>query len=204
MNDIYEDSYFGEKIDDLTWEYHGINEFNVIADLSRQLRSFLKYKEQVVKFRFRSSSKPPVKWDEIQFMKDKNKLYDVASEFIHILKEIKKEANSITQGIKYCKMNPNCTSLRHLIEVMKKLYILIHKYSEQELCDYPYLLKLVVSLAREVCSVKKCLDLDIKEFLLELELGYEGLEAEMEGMLSKQTIQEKLNSDKVLEERLRS
>ena len=204
MNDIYNDPYLDDETDDLNWEYQKIDEFNAVTDLSRQLRSFLKFKEQVIKYRFRSSFTPPVNLNVPQFIKDKNKLHETATKFIHLFKEIKNYTESVEQGIQYHMMNPNSSLLRQLIEVMKNLFILIHKFSEQELHDHPRLLKLLVSLVREACIVKKYLDLDNKEFLLELKLGYEGLEEEMEEMLSQRDHQESLSERKQLEERLRS
>jgi hypothetical protein len=175
-----------------------------VKDLSRQLRSFLKFKEQVVKYRFRSSFTPPVNRDIPKFTKDENALYEIASKFIKILKQIKKDAESIAQGIQNHAMNPNSSLLCQLIDVMKKLFILIHKFSEQELYDHSQLLKFIVSLAREAYLVNKYLDLETKEFLLELELGYEELEEDMEEMLSQRDQLKYKNAKKQLEERLRS
>jgi hypothetical protein len=204
MNDRYENSYLNEETDDLIWENQRIDEFNEIKDYSRQLRSFLKYKEQVVKYRFRSSFTLPVHRDLPQLRKDKDTLHDIASKFINIIQQIKKNAESIKQGIQNLIMNPNSSTLRQLIEVMTELFILIHKFSEQELNDHPHLLKLVISLAREAYLVKRCLHLDIEEFLLELELSYEGLENEMEEMLSLRDHKNYADVGKQLGERLRS
>jgi hypothetical protein len=204
MNEIYDDSYLDDETDDLIWKYQGIDEFTAVKDLSRQLRSFLKFKEQVVKYRFRSSFTPPVNRDIPKFTKDENALYEIASKFIKILKQIKKDAESIAQGIQNHAMNPNSSLLCQLIDVMKKLFILIHKFSEQELYDHSQLLKFIVSLAREAYLVNKYLDLETKEFLLELELGYEELEEDMEEMLSQRDQLKYKNAKKQLEERLRS
>ncbi len=204
MNIIYDDSYSDEENEDVTWRFQKIDAFKEIEDFSRQIRSLLNYKEQIVKYRFRNSFTLPVHRDLTQLLKDKDSLRGVALKFINILREIKKNAESIEHGIQNHTMNPNSSILRQLIEVMTKLFILIHKFSEQELHDYPHLLKLVISLAREAYLVKKFLDLDIEEFLLELELSYEGLEDEMEEMLSLRDHIKHAHVQKQLEERLSS
>jgi hypothetical protein len=203
MSDNYDNSYLDDKNDDLIWEHQTIDEFNAITEFSRQLRSFLKYKEQVIRYRFRSMVTPSVNHDTFKFTKDKKELHEAVANFIHILKEIKKDADSLEQGIQYHAITPNSSLIHQLIEVTETLIILIHKFSEQEIHDHPHLLKLLVSMARETCTLKKHLNLDIEEFLSELELDYEELEEELDEMLSQRDNQESKPVKKQLEEKLR-
>lgn len=204
MNEIYDDSYMEEDLEDLQWKYLEVEGLNTITELSRQLRTFLKFKEQIIKHRFRSSFTPTVNRDVTKFMKAKKDLREIASNFIQILKEIRKDADSVEQGIQYHVMNLNNPSLSQLIEVTKRLFLLIHHFSEQEIHDHLRILKLLISLAGEACMVKKCLDIDLEVFYVELEFCYEELEDELEEMIHQKNTQDKTPSKKVLEERLRS
>jgi len=204
MNEGYDDSYIEEDLDDLRWKYFEVEGLNTITELSRQLRSFLKFKEQIIKHRFRSSLTPPANHDIVKFIEDKKFLYEIASRFVQLLKEVKKDADSVEQGIQYHALNPNNSSLRQLIEITKKLLLLIHNFSEQELYNHLSLLKLLISLAREACLVKKCLDIDLEVFYVELELSYEELGEELEEIIDQQNKQDRTPSKKVLEEMLRS
>jgi hypothetical protein len=190
--------------EEIIWNDIEMKEMNTIMELSRQLRTFLKYKEKVIKLRFRSSFTSSVTNDVTKFMKKIEKLYDIAHKFIEILKSVTKYADSIEQGIQYQILNPHKSSILQLIDILKKLSTLIHYFSEYELHDHLDSLKLIIKLAREVCKVKKYLDFDLEEFYTELELNYEGLEEELEDLISNKAPKETVQVKKRLTERVRS
>ena len=201
-SDYLDDFYLEDEIDYSISQHQKIDYFNAITELSRQLRSFLRYKEQVINYRFRSTFTPSTDHGTLKFIKDKNCLQEVASNFINILKEIKRNSSSIELGIYYLAKIPDNPLFRQLIVITTKLFIVIHKFSEQDLHDYPHLLKFLVSLAREASALKKCLDLEIEEFFSELELGYEKLGEELDEMLSQLDHRETMPRKKQLEEKL--
>ena len=189
--------------EEIMWNDIEMKEMNTIMELSRQLRTFLKYKEDIIKLRFRSSFTPSVNNDETKFMKKIEKLYDIAHKFIEILKNVTKYADSIEQGIQYQILNPHKSSILQLIDILKKLSPLIHYFSEHKLQDHLDSLKLIIKLAREVCKVKRYLDFDLEEFYAELELNYERLEEELEDLISKKAPKEMVQAKKILKEKVR-
>jgi hypothetical protein len=202
MSDFYDYFDIGEGIEDIQWKWFEKECINTITELSRQLRTFFKFKEQLIICRFRSSFIPAVNRDLSKFRKKKKELQDKAPENIQILKHIKKQAQSVEQGIRQYSMRTESTLLHQLIEITRKLFVLIHYFSEQELHDHARLLKLVVKLVREACLVKKSLDFDLGEFYAELELNYEMLEEELEEMLFEKVSQDRIRKEKTLEERV--
>lgn len=204
MGDYYDDSFVEEGLDELFYKWHEVEGVNTIKELSRQLRMFLNYKAEVVKYRYQSSLTPPVHRDVAAFNRNKQDLYSVASRFIHELKKVKDKAQSLEQGIQHHAMRLDSTSLIQLIEITRNIFVIIHSFSEKELHEHPDLLRFVVKLARETSVVKKCLDIPLSEFYAELELNYEGLEQELEELLPKKVSREIKMKTKELEERLTS
>ena len=200
MSEFYDNAFMEEET---MWKDIEMKEVNTIMELSRQLRTFLKYKEKIIKIRFISSFTPPINNDVTKFRKEIKKLYDHAYKFIEILKNITKFADSIEQGIQYQRLNPDKSSILQLIAILKKLSTLIHYFSEHKLFDQLDSLKLIIKLAKEVYNVKRYLDFDLEEFYAELELNYEGLEEELEDLISKKAPTEKVRAKKVLAERVR-
>ena len=202
MADYYDDPY----LDDESYENFDVwyETGNKIRELSRQLRTFLKYKSDVIKHRFCSPFTLPVNRDHSTFLRQKQELHDTAFKFIHILKDIKKNAQSLEQEIQVLAMRFDSTSLKQLIESSNKVFLLIHSFSEQDLHDHPELLHFIVKLAREASVVKKCLDFPLNEFYAELELNYEGLDYELEDLVPEKYSREKLNRKEAIKERVRS
>ncbi|MEJ2293996.1 MAG: hypothetical protein P8Y23_04440 [Candidatus Lokiarchaeota archaeon] len=201
-SDYLDDFYLEDEIDDSISQHQKMDYFNAITELSRHLRSFLRYKEQVINYRFRSTFTLYTDHGTLKYTKDKNCLQEAATNFINILKEIKKKSSSIELEIYYLAKIPDNPLFRQLIIITNKLFILIHKFSEQDLRDHPHLLKLLVSSAREASALKKCLDLEVEEFFSELELGYEKLGEELDEMLSQLDHRETMPGKKQLEEKL--
>ena len=183
MVDYYDDSYVEDREDEIFCKWFEVDGVNTIKELSRQLRTFLRYKEEVIKNRYRSSLSQSLNRDISLFLNQKQKLYIFSSNYINSLKKVKEKAQSIEQGIQYFAMRIKNTPLHQLIEITHKLLVLIHQFSEENLHDHPDLLQFIVKLAREVCVVKKCLDIPLSEFYAELELNYGSLEIELEELL---------------------
>ena len=73
--------------------------------------------------------------------------------------------------------------------------------SEESLHDHPKFLKFNITLAKNICLVKKCLYAQFNEFFEELEINYDNLEGELEDLIGTTTFK-KEQPKKQLEERL--
>jgi hypothetical protein len=202
MNEFYEDPYLEDNIDDFSWKYFEIEAVNTISELSRQLRTYLKYKEQIIKNRFQSSFIPHENQYDLKFIRNKKELQDLAFEFIQILKKIKKDGNSVEQRIYHNLVNINGITTRHLIGITRKMFDLIHYFSEQELYNKLDFLRFIFKLAQEALAVKKCLDHDLEDFYAELKICYEALVEELECILTqkvpiKKDFQKKMSEDRI-------
>ena len=65
--------------------------------------------------------------------------------------------------------------------------MLLHYFSEESLHDHPKFLKFNITLAKNICLVKKCLHAQFNEFFEELEINYDNLEGELEDLIGTTT-----------------
>ena len=93
--------------------------------------------------------------------------------------------------------------MNELSRISRKLSILLHYFSEEDLHGHPKFLKFSVVLAQHLCLVKKCLNAQFSEFFEELEINYNNLEEEIEELIEITPVQ-KQPPKKQHEERLTS
>jgi hypothetical protein len=203
MVDYYDDPYLEDDLDEMFNNWYEVEVESTIKELSRQLRTFLNYKAEVIRYRFRSSLTPPHNREDSAFFTQKQELYSFASKFIQTLKQIKNNAQSLEVGIQNLAMGFEDTRLKQLITITRKLFILIHQFSEENIGDHPRLLHFIVKLAREACVVKMCLNLSLGEYYEELELNYECLEDELEDLVPEKYSREKSNRKEAIKEPVR-
>jgi hypothetical protein len=120
-----------------------------------------------------------------------------------MLKKLKKNAQTLEQGIRSLFFSNNKIQLKNLSEITEKLFMLLHYFSEESFHDHPKFLKFNVILAKNICLVKKCLYAQYSEFFEELEINYNNLEGELEDLIGITPV-EKEQSKKQLEEKLTS
>lgn len=204
MIDIIEEQYIESDYEEIFNDWYEIEGVRKIKELSRQLRTFFNYKTEVIRYRFRSSANPAEGFTINKFLYRKQKIESLSEEFINILKMIKKEKQTIEQGISSLLFETNKKRFRELKEVTENLSILIHYFSEEDIYNYPRFLKFILVLAKNTCLVKMCLYTQFREFYRELEMSYHNLEGELEFLLEKTRNVNIRNPKKQLEERLTS
>ena len=202
MTYYIEDPYFDLDIEEFN-ECYEIEGVRKIKELSRQLRTFFNYKAKVIRFRFRSNLFPTENVTNAKFFTQKQIIESTSLKFIALLKTIKKNSHTLEQGIRSLYFEDDRTQINDLLEIIEKLFILIHNFSEENIHNHPKFLKFIVILTQNICLVKKCLYAQFSEFYEELEINYMNLEEELEGLIEKTPI-EKEHSKKQLEERLTS
>jgi len=195
----YVESEYEEIFNDL-YEIEGTRK---IQELSRQLRTFFNYKAEVIRYRFRSNPFPAKNCANTKFFSQKQKIESFTYEYITKLKKLKKNTQTLEQGIQSLFFGNKIRQLKNLFEITEKLFILLHYFSEESLYNHPKLLKFNVTLAKNICLVKKCLYAKSSEFFEELEINYSNLEEELEDLIGTTPV-EKEQSKKQLEMRLTS
>ena len=203
MSYYIEEPYIESEYDDIFNDWYEIEGVRKIKELSRQLRTFFNYKTEVIRYRFRSSPIIVENYTNTKFFSQKQKIESITYEYITMLKKLKKNAQTLEQGIRSLFFGNNKIQLKNLSEITEKLFMLLHYFSEESLHDHPKFLKFNVILAKNICLVKKCLYAQYSEFFEELEINYNNLEGELEDLIGITPV-EKEQSKKQLEERLTS
>ena len=198
----YNDPYFEEELEQFN-EWYKIEGINKIKELSRQLRTLFNYKSEVVKFRYHSTLSPTINNTSTTFLARKQKTEISTLEFIKLLKKIKENAQTLEQGISNLFLD-NTAQLKKLSKISELLFILTHKFSEDNLYRHPNFLKFIVKLANHLCLVKKSLYTQFSEFYDELGKSYKNLEEELTQLTPNQVSFQEVIKEKILEERLMS
>ena len=203
MTHYIEDSDFRSEYDDFFNDIYEIEGVRKIKELSRQLRTFFRYKTEVIRYRFRSIPNFAEKDANTKYYSQKQEIESLTREFISLLKKFKKNGQTLEQGIQALFFDNNKTPLNKLSEITEKLSTLLHYFSEESLHVHPKFLKFNVTLAQHLCVVKKYLNARFYEFFEELKINYNNLEAELEDLIEVTPIK-KTQSKKQLEEKLTS
>ena len=203
MTYYIKDSYIGSEYDDIFKDWYEIEGARKIKELSRQLRTFFNYKTEVIRYRFQSSPNLAENETNTKYYSRKQEIESLTHIFIIMLKKLKKNGQTLEQGIQSLFFDNNKTPLNKISEITKKLSTLLHYFSEESLHNHPKFLKFNVILAQSICLVKKCVFAQFSEFFEELEINYNNLEVELEDLIEVTPIK-KEQSKKQLEERLTS
>jgi len=203
MTNYIEDSYIGSEYYDIFNEWYEIEGARKIKELSRQLRTFFNYKTEVIRYRFRSTPNLAENDTNTKFLSRKQEIESLTREFIILLKKLKKNGQTLEQGIQSLFFDNNKTPLNKLSEITEKLSMLLPYFSVESFYTHPKFLKFSVTLAQHLCLVKKCLNAQFSEFFEELEINYNNLEEELEDLIEVTPIK-KQKLKKQLEERLTS
>jgi len=107
----------------------------------------------------------------------------LSDEFIKSLKKLKKTTQTIEEGIRSLFLGNDITPIKNFSEITERLSMFLHYFSEENIHHHPRFLKFITVLAREICSVKQCLNAQFSEFYRELEMNYYDLGEEFEILL---------------------
>lgn len=188
--------YLDTEVDDDFLECYETKGVRRITELSRQVRTMLNYKTNIIRCRFRSNSINQCKLQDIKFHETKNKFETVALQFIKLLNKIKrdngrdldKEIQVLLYRASTEQESTSLSLLKQLKDLVFQLFMKIHYFSEQNLYDHPYFLNLLIKVARETCNSYKNMDHAFSEFYAELGQNYNNLEKDIESLVAEKDV----------------
>jgi hypothetical protein len=186
MTNFIEENHIHSDYEDIFNNWYEIEGKEKIQELSRQLRTLLNYKGEIIRYRFCPDPLLIKTHDNTDFFGHRQKIESLAEDFITLFKNIKKSNLIIEEAIHSLFFNNNKAMLRKLLTITDKIFILIHYFSEQSIFNRPKFLKFIIILAQKTSLVRKSLNIQFSRFYEELEKDYIVLEKEMGFLLEKE------------------
>jgi len=158
-----DNSDLGLEVDEILLGWYEAEGVRKITELSRQVRSLLNLKTNMIRYRFRSNSNISAKLQDIKFYKNKKQFESLALRFIKLLNKINRiSRRALEEEIQILlyqitiKQNQISKSLmKELTDLTFQIFMKIHYFSEQDLYDHPLFLKSLIQLAIEACKACK-------------------------------------------------
>ncbi len=209
MNFNFNSQYIEFDSEDIPYSIYEIEGVSKITELSRQLRTFLNYKAATIHYRFQPKTVSCCYQTKKSISEIEVKLKKITSKFINLLIQIK--GNSVSYEIELKKKilgllvnEDNKNQIKDLRNLTKKLFMIIHLLSEQEIYIYPLLLKFILNLSQEACIVYKILNKWASGYYDELRLNYAQLFNELKELIqTNQTYKNYKKEHRDLEVRLK-
>jgi len=209
MNFNFESPYIEYDSDDIPYSFYETYGLNKIKELSRQLQTFLNYKAATIQYRFRPKKTPCFDRVDIRYKEIEVNFKHLASKFIKLLSQIRGNGISYEVELKRIMNNFNLDDkrkefLRDLKCLTNDLFTSIHILSEQEIHLHPKLMKFIVNLTREACTVCKILNNWSSSFYDELRINYVQLHNELITLIPELQSENKIvKKHRILEEALK-
>lgn len=187
--DDYEDyiTFFEQGDNDYFFDWYLLEGSESLIELSRQFRTFFNYKYIIIRSKFSKLTKSTKIANDNKIISCKNNIFNLSAQLINLLNEIGVENGNIIEKIQILEQKVGRLPTKPDILLLKKLKILaeeiwknLHIISELELYHHPKLLKIAISIANIVSSVKGAYNLKLLDFFIELRRNYLQLEKEIE------------------------
>lgn len=187
--DDHEDyiTIFEQSDNDYFSDWYSLEGNESLNELSRQFRTFFNYKYLIIRSKFSKINKSTKLTNNDKIFSCKSKMFNLSSQLINLLNEIGVENGNIVEKIQILKQKVGRFPIKPDILLLKKIKILteeiwayLHIISELELYNHPKLLKIAISIANIVSSVKGAYNLILLDFFIELRRNYLQLEKEIE------------------------
>jgi len=186
-----DNSDLGLEVDEILLGWYEAEGVRKITELSRQVRSLLNLKTNMIRYRFRSNSNISAKLQDIKFYKNKKQFESLALRFIKLLNKINRiSRRALEEEIQILlyqitiKQNQISKSLmKELTDLTFQIFMKIHYFSEQDLYDHPLFLKSLIQLAIEACKACKNMNHTFSEFYGELGENYHNLEKDLTSLV---------------------
>ena len=211
--DDHEDyiTFFEPGDNDYFSDWYSLEGNESLIELSRQFRTFFNYKYLIIRSKFSKINKSTKITNDNKIFSCKSSILNLSSQLINLLNEIGVENGNIIDKIQILQQNIGIIPVEHDILILKKIKILaeeiwenLHIISELELFYHPKLLKIAMSIANIVSSVKGAYNLILLDFFIELRRNYLQLEKEIEIPNSYSIDSEKYNEKREMRIKVRT
>lgn len=171
-------------------DWYSLEGSNRIFELSRQLRSFLNYKCEIMRIRFSKSNR-----SELIDMKNPIKIrerdlallfsqYSTLLEKIGIVDgKIAEKIIELIEKVKYKSLEIDIKHFKEIKTLSKKIWNVLHILSELELHRHPRLLNVIIQIASLLCGSESVYFSPFSDFYHELKLNYLQLEGEISNLI---------------------
>lgn len=205
-----DNSYLDIEVDDTVLGWYETEGVRKITELSRQVRTLINFKTNIIQYRFRSNSNKLLKTQEIKFHDNKRQFESLALRFIRLLNKIKgisiraveEEIQILFYQVTTKKDQKSLSLLKELEDLTYQLFMKIHYCSEQPLYDHPHFLKSLIQIAIEACKTRKNMNHAYSEFYAELGVNYHNLEEKLTSIIPENMIKKEKRKIKQLNEDL--
>lgn len=200
INDYY--PYMDSEFDDNFLNWYELEGVSKISELSRQIRSLLKYKSATIRYFYSTTNNTSTKTLDSKFFENKKEFELKGLQLIKNINKIKNLTGILEEGIQIIQSNAlgnNKNTRAYLIELKKiieELFIKIHFFSEQDIHKFPRFFMVIIRIAKEVYNVQKYLNREFSEFYQELEENYSDLEKELTVMMQREIVTNVINNNK--------
>lgn len=180
-------TFFEQGENDDFSDWYSLEGSESLFELSRQFRTFFNYKYLIIRSKFSEINKSTKISNNNKIFSCKNSIFNLSSQLINLLNEIGVENGNIIEKIQILQQKVGRVPTKPDIFLLKKIKFLaeeiwenLHIISELELHYHPKLLKIAISIANIVSSVKGPYNLILLDFFIELRRNYLQLEKEIE------------------------
>ena len=205
-----DNSDLGLEVDDILLGWYETEGVRKITELSRQVRSLLNLKTNMIRYRFRSNFNISAKLQDIKFYENKKQFESLALRFIKLLnkingisrRDIEEEIQILLYQITIKQNQISKSLLKELKDLTFQIFMKIHYFSEQDLYDHPLFLKFLIQLAIEACKTRKSMNHAFSEFYAELGENYHNLEKDLTSIVLEKRIKKVKREMKHLSEEM--
>lgn len=205
-----DNSYLDIEVDKLVLGLYETEGERKITELSRQVRSLLSLKTNMIRYRFRSNSNISTKLQDIKFYENKKQFESLALRFIKLLnkingistRDLEEEIQILFYQVTIKRNHLSISLLKELEDLTFQVFMKIHYFSEQDLYDHPSFLKTLIQIAIEACKTRKNMNFAFSEFYAELGENYHNLEKELISIVPEKVIKKEKRKIKLLSEEL--
>jgi len=210
--DDHEDyiTFFEQSSNDYFFDWYSLEGSESLIELSRQFRTFFNYKYLIIRSKFLKINKSTKIANDDKIISCKNNIFNLSSQLINLLNEIGVENGNIIEKIQILEQKvgrlptkPNTLLLKKIKILGEEIWENLHIISELELYYHPELLKIAISVANIVSSVKGAYNLILLDFFIELRRNYLQLEKEIEILNSYSIDSEKYNEKREMRSKVR-
>jgi len=195
INNNFDDSFLNHFFLDYNEDRYFIDWCNLegsekISELSRQLRSYLNYKCNIIRLRYSEMNRSVSAPKRTPVLKLEGDLSSLFTRLVMLMNSIVIEDKTISEKLKILLKNvvekPNdffINLLKEIKNLSTDIWKRLHLLSEFELHYHPKLINVLIRIGEVMCSIQGVFFYPYFDFYQELKKNYEQLERELSNLL---------------------